>query len=208
MYIYINICIYVYIYIYLNIYTWPSKHRGWLARHDAGGGGRESVAGVGLYQVFFHSEAFVHESIILWSLPPPCIARTIAVLVHVYCAIYDPPPTPLVYAIHHTISVMTISCKGQGGRGREGGGGGAVLRGALFWFRMYTVCGCVCVCGVYVCLGRCTSFCCREAKPRRASALVRVHPISILIFLYDISYTLYAIYTISLCTLYICALYL
>jgi len=55
----------------------------------------------------------VHESIIL-SLPPStCTARTIAILLHVYCAIYDAPPTPLVYAIHHTILVIAISCKGQ-----------------------------------------------------------------------------------------------
>jgi len=47
-------------------------------------------------------------------LPPPaCIARTIAVLLHVYCAIYDTPPTPLVYAIHNSILAMAISCKGQ-----------------------------------------------------------------------------------------------
>jgi len=40
--------------------------------------------------------SFVHISSIL-SLPPPtCIARTIAILLHVYCAIYDAPPTPCV----------------------------------------------------------------------------------------------------------------
>ena len=36
-----------------------------------------------------------------------------------YCATdaqhTTPPPTPLVYAIHHTILVITISCKGQTG---------------------------------------------------------------------------------------------
>jgi len=32
---------------------------------------------------------------------------------HDYCAIYDPPPTPLLYAIHHTILVMAISCESQ-----------------------------------------------------------------------------------------------
>jgi len=45
--------------------------------------------------------------------PPTCIARTIAILLHVHCAIYDALPTPLVYAIHHTILPMAISCKGQ-----------------------------------------------------------------------------------------------
>jgi len=46
-------------------------------------------------------------------LPPPtCIARTIAIPLHVYCAIYDSPTrTPLVLAMHmhHTILVITIS---------------------------------------------------------------------------------------------------
>jgi len=51
-------------------------------------------------------------------LPPPtCIARTIAIPVHVYCARYDAPPIPPWYAIHYTILVMAISCKGQLGEG-------------------------------------------------------------------------------------------
>jgi len=54
----------------------------------------------------------VHESLIL-SLPPPTfIARTIEILLHVYCALYDAPPTPLVYDMHYTILVIAISCKG------------------------------------------------------------------------------------------------
>jgi len=44
--------------------------------------------------------------------PPTCRAYPIAILLHDYCAIYDPPPTPLLYAIHHTILVMAMSCKG------------------------------------------------------------------------------------------------
>jgi len=59
----------------------------------------------------------VHESIILPLPPPTCNARTIAMLLHVYCAIYDAPPTPLLYAIHHTILAMAISCKGQASGG-------------------------------------------------------------------------------------------
>jgi len=47
--------------------------------------------------------------------PPTRIAHTIALLLHYFCAVYDPPPTPLVYAIHHTIWVKAISCKGQAG---------------------------------------------------------------------------------------------
>ena len=71
---------------------------------------------VSLYKIVFHFEAFVHESIILLNPPPICTARTIAMLLHVHCAIYDAPPTLLVYAIHHTILAMAISCKGQSER--------------------------------------------------------------------------------------------
>jgi len=56
----------------------------------------------------------VHESILRAFPPPICIALTIAILLHVHCAHYDtPPPIPLLYAIHHTILVMAISCKGR-----------------------------------------------------------------------------------------------
>jgi len=68
---------------------------------------------LGLHKILFHFAAFMWDSI-LPSLPPPtCIARTIAILLHVYCARYDAPPTPPLYAIHYTILVMAISCKGQ-----------------------------------------------------------------------------------------------
>ena len=46
-------------------------------------------------------------------MPPTSIPPTIAILLHVYCAIYDAPSTPPWCAIHHTILVMAISCKGQ-----------------------------------------------------------------------------------------------
>jgi len=69
--------------------------------------------GLGLYKILFYFEAFVHESIILLLPTPTCIARTIAMLLHVYCAIYEAPPTHLLYAMHTTILVMAISCKGQ-----------------------------------------------------------------------------------------------
>ena len=61
--------------------------------------------------VYFQS--FVHESIVLSFVRPACIAHTVAILLHGYQAIYDPPPTFLWYAIHHTILVITISCRGQ-----------------------------------------------------------------------------------------------
>jgi len=93
-----------------------SQVRGWVR-----GGGRGALAFT--YKILFHFEAFVHESIILSLAPSTCIARSIAILLHVYCPIYDAPPTTLLYVTHHTILVILISCKGQGLRG--GGGWGA-----------------------------------------------------------------------------------
>jgi len=45
--------------------------------------------------------------------PPNCDAHTAATVLHDYCAIYDTPPTPLVYAVQHTILAMAISCVGR-----------------------------------------------------------------------------------------------
>jgi len=44
---------------------------------------------------------------------PTCIAHTIAIPLHDFCAIYDPSPAVLSNAIHHTILVTAISCNGQ-----------------------------------------------------------------------------------------------
>jgi len=55
----------------------------------------------------------VHEPIVLSFFRPACIAHTGAILLHGYWAIYDPPPDPLVYAMHHTILAIAKSCKGQ-----------------------------------------------------------------------------------------------
>jgi len=46
-----------------------------------------------------------------------CKAYPIAIQLHAHCAIYapltdDPPHIP-IYAMHHAILVMAISCKGQ-----------------------------------------------------------------------------------------------
>jgi len=65
------------------------------------------------YKILFHFKALLEESIIILSPPNTCKAYPIAILLHAHCAIYAPPPTSLFYAIHHTISVMAISCKGQ-----------------------------------------------------------------------------------------------
>jgi len=49
---------------------------------------------VGIYKIFFHFVAFVHESILLVLPSSTCTAHSIAVLLHGYCAKYDPPPDP------------------------------------------------------------------------------------------------------------------
>jgi len=68
----------------------------------------------------------VHEAIVLSFHPSTYIPPTVAILLHEYWAIYDPPSTSLLYAIHHTILVIKISCKGQVG---------LVASAALFWAR-------------------------------------------------------------------------
>ena len=55
----------------------------------------------------------MHESIVLLFFRSTCIAHTVAILLQDYWAIYEPPSTSLLHAIHHTILVITISCKGQ-----------------------------------------------------------------------------------------------
>jgi len=45
--------------------------------------------------------------------PPICIAHTTAILLHDVCAMQELFPTLPLYAIHHTLLVMTISCKCQ-----------------------------------------------------------------------------------------------
>jgi len=57
-------------------------------------------------------QSFVHVRILPFLPLPICIAHSNAILLHDDCAIYDSPPTPLVYAIHHTQLVLAISCKG------------------------------------------------------------------------------------------------
>jgi len=68
---------------------------------------------LGLYKILFHCKAFLWESVIL--LLPPHLqslhyCNTIARLLR---NIRPSPPTPRLYAIHYTIVVMAISCKGQ-----------------------------------------------------------------------------------------------
>jgi len=98
----------IYIYIYIHIYVY-------IYRVDLNFLFKLLAAGLqlGLYKTLFHFEAVMWESIVLLLPPPTCTARTNAILLHVYCARYDAPPTPPLYAIHYTILVMAISCKGQ-----------------------------------------------------------------------------------------------
>jgi len=77
---------------------------------------RPTAAGdpqLGLYKIFVYFEAAVHDPTILSPPPPPALPT----LVQYYCTIIGqyttPPPTSRLYAIHHTILVITISCKGQ-----------------------------------------------------------------------------------------------
>jgi len=50
----------------------------------------------------------MHESIVFSFFRLACIAHTVAILLHGYWAIQDPPSTSLVYAIHHTRLVKKI----------------------------------------------------------------------------------------------------
>jgi len=64
----------------------------------------------GLYKIFVYFESFVHESIVLSFFRPGGIAHTVTIiLLHDDWAIYDPRSTCLLYAMHHTILVITIS---------------------------------------------------------------------------------------------------
>ena len=67
---------------------------------------------LGLYKNYFTCFCVCkHQSSLL--LPPPIfITHTTAILLRDFGAIYDLSPSLPIYGIHHTILVMTISCKG------------------------------------------------------------------------------------------------
>jgi len=75
----------------------------------------------------FTSRLVCTNRTILSFAAPTCIAHPGAILLHDYWAVYDPPLTACVYTIHHRISAITISCKGQGGGGDQIPGGGLRL---------------------------------------------------------------------------------
>ena len=54
---------------------------------------------VGLYKIFLFLRGFCTRMQHAEIPPPTCIGHTVALLLYGYCAIYDPPPTPLLYAI-------------------------------------------------------------------------------------------------------------
>jgi len=76
------------------------------AAHDSG------MLLCGLYKMLFYLEAVVH---VLSLLRPPALST----LMRFYCTIIGqyktPLPTSRLYALHHTILVVTISCKGPVG---------------------------------------------------------------------------------------------
>jgi len=63
-------------------------------------------------KMFVHFYSFVHESIVLSCFRFTCITHTAAIPLHDYWAMNDPPLDPLLYAIHLTILIITILCKG------------------------------------------------------------------------------------------------
>jgi len=67
----------------------------------------------------FTSRLLRESLILLLPLPPICKAHPNAIPLHDHCAVYAPPPTPPLYALHQTVLVMAISCKGQVPRQRS-----------------------------------------------------------------------------------------
>jgi len=65
------------------------------------------------YKIFIYFEAVVHESLILSSPTSTCIVHSGAIRLHDHLIVYDTLSDLPLYAIHHTILVISISCKGQ-----------------------------------------------------------------------------------------------
>ena len=72
-----------------------------------------SSSRLSLYKILFHFKAVLWSISSFYCYPPACNAYNIAILSHAHCTIHVPPPTLPLYAIHHTILMMAISCKGQ-----------------------------------------------------------------------------------------------
>ena len=76
-------------------------------------GKKSSGTQLRLYKILFRFKALLWKSIMLVSPPPTCKAYPIAILLHGHWAIYALLPTPVLYAVNHTILVKAISCKGH-----------------------------------------------------------------------------------------------
>jgi len=70
------------------------------------------VVGFGLYKIFVDFEAVVHESTILSSPPPTCIAHPGTIRLRNHWTVYDSPSDLL--RVCYIPLVVTISCKGEG----------------------------------------------------------------------------------------------
>ena len=132
IYIYIYVCVYIYIYtiwyrygqidrqierqIWTYIYIWLLTT---YVRNRSTGYNPVCVPptsgciAFSLYKILSHFKDLLWVSIILVLPPPICKAYPIAIPQHDHCAIHARPPTPSLFAIHHTQLVMAISCKGQ-----------------------------------------------------------------------------------------------
>jgi len=67
---------------------------------------------VSLYKILYHFKALLWKSIILF-LPPPNLQSLPYRCCTPIARYTTPRPTPPLYAIHHNVLVMAISCKGQ-----------------------------------------------------------------------------------------------
>jgi len=94
---------------------------------------------ISLYKIFVYFEASVHESIIPLFPPPTCIAHTIAIRLHDYCAMYDPSLRPL-FCMPYTIQYWScepniVWCMAYE-RGVGGGGVYCAMVVQYYWNRV------------------------------------------------------------------------
>ena len=122
MYIYTYLYIYIHIYIYIGLTQrgiegeelGRRRYREVLLRVVVGADPHAAaLTRLSLYKILFHLKAVLWSISSFYCYPPACNAYNIAILLHAHCTIYVPPPILPLYAIHHTILMMAISCKGQ-----------------------------------------------------------------------------------------------
>jgi len=92
--------------------SWPAWPRPSRAPRLRSWTKKEHEVGPGLYKISLHLILCVQESIIPLLHPPICITHTSAILLRDFVQYMTPLPDWNLYAIHHTVLVMTISCKG------------------------------------------------------------------------------------------------